>query len=256
MSNLSAIDTQKDKMNESEITEKEALFDKTYKCPVCNKDFKAKTVKVGKARQVGSDMDLRPRYQNIDSIKYDAVLCPHCGYAALSKSFDKILPRESKLVQDKISNNFHRKEKEVGIVSYDLAIEYYKLALLTAMVREGKDSEKAYICLKTAWLHRGKREELETKENSNQELLADIEEKENNFLKSSMNSFLIAREKESPPFYGMDEFTLDYLLAYLCIKFENYDYAKKLVSGIIGSQSANRRIKDKAADLKPLLKDK
>lgn len=236
--------------------EKDLIFDKTYRCPVCNKEFKAKTVKVGKARQNGSDIDLRPRYVNIDSLKYDAILCPHCGYTAFVKNFSHLIPREIKIIQEKISKNFNRKEKVVEVISYDLALEYYKLALLTAMVKESKESEKAYICLKTAWIIRGKREELEKIENSNPEQIKELEDKENDFLRSAMNGFLVAREKESPPFFGMDEYTVDYLLAYLCIKFENYDYAKKLISGIISSSNVNRRIKDKTADLKEMLKDK
>ena len=45
------------------VQEQDLLFDKTYRCPVCDKEFKSRTVKAGKARLVGSDSDLRPKYE-------------------------------------------------------------------------------------------------------------------------------------------------------------------------------------------------
>ena len=71
----------------AEVTEQDLLFDKSYVCPICDKEFKVKTVKVGKAKLVGTDLDLRPKYANVDMLKYDIILCPHCGYATLSRYF-------------------------------------------------------------------------------------------------------------------------------------------------------------------------
>lgn len=42
-------------------------------------------VRAGKTRLIGSDSDLRPKYSGIDAIKYDAIVCPYCGYASLSR---------------------------------------------------------------------------------------------------------------------------------------------------------------------------
>ncbi len=43
---------------------------------------------------------------------------------------------------------------------------------------------------------------------------------------------------------------MDYLLACLATHFKDYSYASKAVSNILSSQVADRRIKDKALDLK------
>ena len=51
------------------VQEADFLFDKKILCPVCNQEFKAKTVKTGKPRLLGEDSDLRPKYSGIDSIK-------------------------------------------------------------------------------------------------------------------------------------------------------------------------------------------
>lgn len=41
-----------------EINEENFLYDKTYSCPVCNRSFKARAVKIGKIRLLGKDTDL------------------------------------------------------------------------------------------------------------------------------------------------------------------------------------------------------
>ena len=50
--------------------ELELLYDKKHTCPICDKEFMTKTLKVGVARQMGLDIDMRQRYANIDPIKY------------------------------------------------------------------------------------------------------------------------------------------------------------------------------------------
>ena len=49
-------------------------------CPVCGKTFKAKIVKSAKARQIAMDDDLRPKFEGVDTLKYDVLLCTKCGY--------------------------------------------------------------------------------------------------------------------------------------------------------------------------------
>lgn len=233
------------------VQEQDLLFDKTYTCPVCDKEFKSRTVKMGKERLVGSDMDLRPKYEHVDMLKYDVILCPRCGYAALSRYFKFITSHQSKLIKEKISSNFKSRENEVKeTYTYDEALERYKLALVNAIVKMAKSSEKAYICLKTAWLLRGKGEHLDKEEKGYEEKKKKIDEEEKEFLKNALDGFLAARQSETFPMCGMDESTVDYLIAVTSNKFEQYDVAMKLISGILVSTSANTRMKDRARVLK------
>ena len=55
------------------VQEQDFLFDKSFTCPICDREFKARTVKIGKAKLGGSDLDLRPRYEQIDLLKYDTI---------------------------------------------------------------------------------------------------------------------------------------------------------------------------------------
>ena len=129
------------------VQEQDFLFDKSCTCPICDKEFKNRTVKVGKAKLSGSDLDLRPRYEQIDLLKYDIIMCPYCGYAALSRFFKFVTSPQAKNIKKTISATFEPQKETKEVYTYDEALERYKLALANAIVKQTKASEKAYICL-------------------------------------------------------------------------------------------------------------
>ena len=67
-----------------------------------------------------------------------------------------------------------------------------------------------------------------------------------------MEGFLEARKSETPPICGMDQYTIDYLIAALALRFKDYNLTGRLVSGLLQS-GANVRVKNKARDLKETL---
>lgn len=233
--------------------EQDFLFAKTFQCPLCDKEFKSKTVKIGKAKLIGTDLDLRPKYENIDMLKYDVILCPHCGYAALSRYFKFLTATQATRIRETISRSFKAQKDEAEVYTYEEALERYKLTLANAIVKQAKPSEKAYICLKTAWLLRGQLEHLDPSEPDYAKKKELIAAEENEFLKNSLEGFLAARQAEGYPMCGMDESTVDYLIAVTAMRFEQFDVSTKLVSGILVASGANPRMKDKARDLKEIL---
>ena len=240
----------------AKVQEQDFLFDKAYKCPICDRDFKARTVKVGKAKLLGSDLDLRPRYEQIDMLKYDIIMCPNCGYAALSRFFKFVTSPQAKNIREKISATFKPQQEEREIYTYDEALERYKLTLANAIVKQTRPSEKAYICLKTAWLLRSKAEHLDKNLPDYEAQKKQCEEEENEFLRNALEGFLAARQTETFPMCGMDEPTVDYVIAVTAMRFEQYDVSSRLVTGILQSTSANPRMKDKARDVKEMLMQK
>ena len=52
------------------------------------------------------------------------------------------------------------------------------------------------------------------------------------------------------PMCGMDQTTVDYLLAAMAMRLHKYDVAAKLISGILTSPAAPSRIKNKALNMK------
>ncbi|MCM1540243.1 MAG: DUF2225 domain-containing protein [Blautia sp.] len=232
------------------IEEKDMIYDKTFKCPCCDADVPTKIMKTGKAKLIGTDQDLRPRYEGIDAIKYDVILCPVCGYAALTRFFPNLTGPQAKLIKEKISANVKIPKYTNGTYSYEEAAERYQLALVNAVVKRGRASEKAYICLKSAWLMRGYRESVTDTEKGTPELVAELKAKEEEYIQNAYNGFAEARQNEGFPMCGMDEITLDYLLGVLAAHLKKYDIASRMVSSIITSNVANPRMKDKARDLK------
>lgn len=263
LENMDLYDTQKKDENGAggkaaapTVQEQDFLFDKSYTCPICSREFKARTVKIGKAKLSGSDLDLRPRYEQIDLLKYDIIMCPSCGYTALSRFFKFITAPQAKNIKEKISATFKPQNEAKEIYTYDEALERYKLTLANAIVKQTRASEKAYICLKTAWLLRGKAEHLDKNLPDYETQKKQCEDEENEFLKNALEGFLAARQTEPFPMCGMDEPTVDYLIAVTAMRFEQYDLSSRLIQGIIQSNSANPRMKDKARDVKEMLMQK
>lgn len=242
------------KEEKPKFSEVDCTFDKTYTCPVCDKEFKAKTIKTGKVKLISADTDLRPKYQLVDSLKYDAVVCPHCGYSALNRFFNYMTSSQSKLIKEQISANFKGLSQEEEIYSYDDAIARHKLALVNTIVKKGKTSEKAYTCLKLGWLIRGKAESLPADETNYDQVKKGLEEEELELLKNAYEGFMTAFEKEIFPMCGMDEITTTYLVADLARRIGRYDEASRWISRVLISRDANERIKAKAREIKELIK--
>lgn len=237
------------------VHEEEFLFDKSYTCPVCGQVFKARTVKTGRAKLIGSDQDLRPRYEHIEILKYDVVMCPSCGYAALSRFFAFVTGQQAKHIKEKICGNFIGQKEVKETFTYDEALERYQMALANAIVKKAKASEKAYICLKTAWLLRSKAEHLSKDLPDYEAQKKQCEDEENEFLHHAMEGFLTARRSEGFPVCGLDESTVDYLIAVTALRFEQYDIAGRMVMSALQS-ATNPRMKDRARELKGIVRDK
>ena len=232
-----------------EEPEENFLFPKKYTCPVCDSAITSLTVKSSRVRMIGSDMDLRPKYQQMDPMKYDVVLCPKCGYANTAKNFMNIMPAHKKMILDNISKNFKYDDPRSTSYSYDEAITRYKIALSNAMVKNSKDSEKAYICLKMAWIIRGKSESLDPSMPDYKDALEECRIDEKGALKLAKDGFVNARATEDFPLAGMDESTVDYLISALSVELDDPKTAAKLLSGLIVSKTASDRVKDRARDL-------
>lgn len=233
-----------------EQLEKDMVYDRVYECPMCSNKVASKVMKSGKAKLLKSDQDLRPIYEGIDPIKYDVVVCPKCGYSALTRYHSAgLTPTQRKLITENISKNVKMAPRTEDIYTYEIALERYQMALACAIVKQGKASEKAYICLKTAWVLRGWQESLDESKPETAEQKAELEAAEKEYLTNALEGFMTARTKENMPICGMDEYTVDYLIAVLAAKFERYDVASRMIAGLLGS-SANPRMKDKARDLK------
>ena len=238
-----------------EVKEEDLIFEKTFTCKVCDKEFKTKMVRAGKAKLLAQDSDLRPRYQGVDSLKYDAVVCPHCGFAALNRFFNYMTDAQAKLIRANISANFKGIKEGEGIVTYDEAIMRHKLVLVNSVVKRAKASEKAYTCLKLAWLLRGKSETLPAETPNMEEVKKQLAEMEKEYISNAYEGFMDAFSKEQFPMCGMDETTITYLVADLGRQIGKYDEALRMVARVLMSKNVGDRIKQKTVELKELIRE-
>ena len=196
-------------------------------------------------------MDLRPRYEHIDTLKYSVISCPYCGYTAITRYFEHLSSMQVKMIREKICVNFKPADNvEPTLIDYDTAIERYKLALFNTIVKKGKNSEKAYTCLNLAWLLRGKRESLDAKDPKMAEQIKECREQEEAFYAQAYEGFTKAVSTETYPMCGMDECTMDYLLATMAYHYKKYDVASKCIARILQSAAASKKMKDRAYELK------
>lgn len=265
LNNLSEMDVYDEKEKENakkqvedvkpSFLEEEAIFDKTFTCPVCDQEFKAKTVKSGKVKLLALDTDLRPIYQDMDPLKYDAIVCPSCGFAALNRFFKYVTSVQAGLIKKNITAAFRGIKEEGAIFSYDDAISRHKLALVNAIVKKAKTSERAYTCLKTAWVIRGKSEHLPKNLPDFDQQMTALEKEELDFITKAYVGFEEAFSKEDFPMCGMDEATITLLMAELARRIGKFDEAGRWISKVLISRDTNERIKQKARDIKDLIKE-
>lgn len=235
-----------------EDIEKELIFAKTYDCVVCDSKFKSLTLKANKARLLKMDRDLRPVFEGIEPLKYEPIVCPYCGYGVMAKYFKPLTQMQRKSIVDNISQTFKSKDVDKEIYSYDDAREKIQLCLASAIIKHARASEKAYICLKGAWLCRSYVEYMEASGNPEftESFIKEIKDNEIEYMDNAFEGFVAARQSEDFPIAGMDENTLDYMLAVMATERGKYDVASKMIASVLQSASASPKIKDKARDLK------
>ncbi|ADZ82748.1 DUF2225 domain-containing protein [Cellulosilyticum lentocellum] len=220
------------------VTLEEVLYDKTYVCPVCKTEFKTKAIRSGKNRLVNSDLDLKPEYDIANPIFYECIVCETCGYAALSKNFSTLTTSQIRWIKEKISSVYKTYHYE-PIIDAKSAISRYKLALLNSFVKKAKDGEKAYICLKLAWIYRE---------------LKDAEQ-EKLFLSHALTGFENAYNNERFPIFELGELTTAYIIADIYRRFKEYDKAMQWISYVILDKSISLRLKTRALHLKGVIHD-
>ncbi len=238
------------KAEEKPLAEEDFVLEKQVQCPVCDRKFHTLTVKTGKAKRQEPDDDLRPRFDGIDTVKYDVASCPYCGYSALNKEFIHVSSTQIKWIKEAVGMKFkHVPDAHKTKYSYDEAVDRFKLALVCAMAKRAKLSEKSYICLKIAWLLRGQIETLSDEKPEEKKKKAQLKEEYQGFYQQAYEGFTKAASQESGPYCGIDGGTLEFMLANMAMELKDYASASRLVSRLL-TNSTNPRVKDKCYDLK------
>ena len=240
--------------------EEELLLLKVVRCPICDGTFRTIQVKSGRAKRNEPDLDLRPRFDHIDTNKYDVASCPKCGFTAMHRYFGPFSSVQIKLIKEGVCDKFKtppiKEITELKVYTYDEAIELFKLALYTSVVKKSATSEKAYECLKLAWLLRGKIEELAQEKEKNKEAIIAAQKEYLSFYTQAFDGLVKAMASENYPICGMDQNTVDLLIAAMAFNLGKYEYSSRFVSNLIISKTARPNIKKRAHELKDKIIEK
>lgn len=214
------------------------LYDRKVTCPVCETVFNAKSIKKNSYRVLEKDSDFFIRYSRINPYFYDVWVCDECGYASIKSDFEKLNDHDADTIREKITPKWHKKNYP-DVYDIDLAIQRYKLSLLNYYTINANDSKKAMNCLKLAWMYRFKKD---TKN-------------EFQFLSQALENLNTAYYNELTPIYGMNKFTIMYLIGELKRRIGKGDDSLIWFSQVITSTVASQKIKDLARTQKDLVKN-
>jgi len=225
--------------NEEEVTKNSVnlddyIFLKSFVCPVCEREFSERVVKKSKLRILSHDTDLKPVFENIIPAIYDVIHCTNCGYTALTKFFDKIVGTRAELIRQKVTPDFKPKEYPSITLSLDDGIERHKLALYNALVKKAKSDEKAFICMKLAWLYRDKSDKIN-------ELL---------FISAACQGLVASIDSRHPTVCDMDKNTVRFLIACFYKSLGNSQEAYKWLLPLISSKTLHHQTRQRVMDLK------
>lgn len=203
------------KIKEDLIELKDMIYSRKIICPICRENFTSMKVMESKLRVEESHTDLFIKYKgDIHPLKYNSIVCPKCGYAALESKFNKILPRHHDIIKEKVSSKWVFKDY-TGKRNINESIICFKLALYCAELTKSKKIELAGICLKIAWLYRMQEDE-----------------KENKFMKLSVELYEASYSSEDSE---MDEITLTYLMGEIYRRLGEIDKATSWLGKVISN---------------------
>ena len=233
-----------------DLEEKDLVLQKSVQCPICDHKFKVLQVKSAKVKRIGADSDTRPHYQNIDPLKYEVIVCPHCGYAAMNKYFVHVSATQMRWIKDAVTKNFTPLSDDVPeIYTADEAVDRYKLALVSAMAKHARLSEKSLICLRIAWIRRDQVKEMANANAVEVGKKKQITEEYEGFYRQAYEGYTKACSTET----GLNSTAIEFLLANMAIHFKEYNTAAKLISSLLGNPNTNPRVKDRCLDLKDIV---
>ena len=215
------------------------FYTKKFTCPVCEKVFDVQVVRESKLRVVNVDTDFLSRYKDIDPNHYEVLYCTNCGYAALTTHFQNVTEKQQMALAKGLKETY----KPIDFVfpySLDDVIMRYEKALECADLLKVKESQRAFILLRLAWVLRvaGVRSELES-----------------DCIKKAFEGLKSAYSTERFPIGNMDESTAKYMIADLARRSGQMGEAMRWCADVVVARGISPSIKDRAIRLKDLIRE-
>ncbi len=198
----------------------EPIYLKSFKCLFCHTPFKSSRVRSRFVRITSHDSDFKPNYQNNEAnpLYYNVAVCPQCGFSFTEDFLPTFSPIAKKKIKTFISDQWvPRSYSEKRTI--DDAIETYKLALLSANLKEEKPLPSAGIATRLAWLYREKDEPVNEKR----------------FLQAARDFYIQAYAEEDYVGTLMSETRVQYMIAELSWRIDDQEEAIRQFSDVLQS---------------------
>ncbi|MGM7634105.1 DUF2225 domain-containing protein [Bacillus sp. Hm123] len=211
------------------------FYEKQLKCPVCEETFQTTKLRNRFVKVTGHDTDLMPIYDqdSYNPLFYNVFVCCHCGYSFSEEFSSYFAPGSKDKVIERIKEQWVYQDygQERTIVE---AINSYKLALYSGLLKKEKHLTLAGLALRTAWLYRE---------------LGRLKE-EHRFMLMAADQYIEAYETEDLTSKQMSEVKILYLIAELNRRAGDTETAVSYFSKVVEKQhmSSDKKIVDMARD--------
>ncbi|MBB6632802.1 DUF2225 domain-containing protein [Cohnella thailandensis] len=129
------------------------LYASKITCSCCEATFQTSRVRPSFKKALRTDTDFCCYFGEVNPDYYVVRICPYCGFASTENFKPKLLEREKRAYLDKIGTHWVRRDYG-GQRTAEVALETYKLALLTAQTVKESDRIIAGLLHHIAWLYR------------------------------------------------------------------------------------------------------
>ncbi|CAH1209674.1 hypothetical protein PAECIP111891_03380 [Paenibacillus allorhizoplanae] len=194
----------------------EPLYEISVTCTYCTNTFKSKKVRPSFKKASKSDSDFCLHYKDVNPNYYVVRICPFCGYAHTENFSDKWTAGERAVFHEKVAQNWSMRDY-CRERTWEDSLQCFKLALLSAQIKNEKSRVIAGLLHHLAWLYRVK---------------GDWEQEER-FLSFALDAYVNVFETE-----GMDinNAKLMYLMGELNRRLKRFTDAVKWFSRIINDR--------------------
>ncbi|MFP3918552.1 DUF2225 domain-containing protein [Lysinibacillus telephonicus] len=195
-------------------------YEKKVDCLCCKKTFPTYKVRSKSIKVDHTDTDFCPIYSdsNVNALFYNIFVCEHCGFS-FTEDFSKYFaPGTREVIEEQITKKWVPRSFN-GERTIDQAIESYKLAFVSGMLKKEKAVSLAGLALRIGWLYRSLKNE-----------------QENRFIKIARDQYIESFSTEDYKGTQMSDTRIMYMIAELSRRIGDLDDATRFFSKVIESQ--------------------
>ncbi|HWK23549.1 MAG TPA: DUF2225 domain-containing protein [Ureibacillus sp.] len=197
------------------------FYEKKVECLSCNQSFPATKIRKKLVKVDKTDTDFCPTYSesSVPALFYNVFVCEHCGFSFTEDFTKYFAPGVKEQILKQISSKWVKRSYNHER-TLSQALEAYKLAFISGLIKKEKFITLAGLTLRIAWLYR----KLQN------------EEQEQRFLKIARDHYIESYSTEDYASTQMTDTRVIYMIAELSRRTGDLDLATRYYSKIIENQ--------------------